>query len=85
LFQQRYLYYFIIQSGAYQLISLFVFGPNYSLSACRFLHRLVAVTAHPLVLSELMLVKSSFVSVEHYTSWCRTQIYDGTTVLNISD
>jgi len=45
------------------LISLFVFGPNYSFSARRFSYRLVAVVTCVLVFSELMLVKPSFVSV----------------------
>jgi len=49
------------------LVSLFVIGPNYSFGPCRFSHRLVAVITYVLVLSELMLVKSNFASVEHYT------------------
>jgi len=52
----------------YQLISLIVFGSNYSSSPCRFSYRLVAVITYISVHSELMLVKSSFVSVWHYAS-----------------
>jgi len=59
---------FIILNGTYKLISLFVFGSNYSSSACRFSYRLVAVITCISVHSELMLVKSSFVSVWHYAS-----------------
>jgi len=48
------------------LISLFVFGPNYSFSACRFSYRLVAVVTCVSVF-RMMLVKPSFVSGKHYT------------------
>jgi len=47
---------FIISNGTYQLISLFVFGSNYSSSACRFSYRLMAVIIYITVHSELMLV-----------------------------